>query len=76
MAPPSQSNRLHAVRGRRVLNVPLLSCPIVPGARATATVLCVGRFFMTVPATPTTLYAEFAGLLPARRLAGKVETFE
>ncbi|WP_306392512.1 pilus assembly protein TadG-related protein [Telluria beijingensis] len=76
VALPSQPNRPHAVRGRRLLNIPLLSCPVAPGFHATATVLGVGRFFMTVPATATTLHAEFAGLLPARRLAGKVETFE
>ena len=53
------------VRNRRVLNVALLSCP-VSGSRAS--VLGVGRFFMTVPADSTHLYAEFAGLVPEQSL--------
>jgi hypothetical protein len=43
------------------------------GATATATVLGVGRFFMTVPATAAALNAEFAGATPAASLAGTVE---
>lgn len=58
---------------RRVLNVALLACPVPAGATATATVLGVGRFFMTVPATAAALNAEFAGATPAASLAGTVE---
>lgn len=74
--PPSVEHRAIAERGRRVLHIPLLACPIGPGTNVSANVLGVGRFFMTVPATQTTLHAEFAGLLPPRRLAGTVEVFE
>jgi Flp pilus assembly protein TadG len=62
------------VRGRRVLNVPLLSCSTVSGGAAT--VLAVGKFFMTVPATSTSLAAEFAGAIPLQNVAGHVELFK
>jgi len=58
---------------RRVLNVALLSCPVPAGATASATVLGVGRFFMTVPATATSISAEFAGVAAASTLTGAVE---
>ncbi|WP_343732403.1 pilus assembly protein TadG-related protein [Duganella sp.] len=69
--PPSAAHPGQA--RRRVLNVALLSCPVPAGATASATVLGVGRFFMTVPATATSLSAEFAGIAPAASLAGAVE---
>jgi len=53
------------VRHRRVLNVPLLECPVSGGR---ATVLGIGRFFMTVPADSTHLFAEFAGLAAEQTL--------
>jgi hypothetical protein len=65
--------RQPGVAGRRVLNVALLACPVPAGATATATVLGVGRFFMTVPANATSLSAEFAGMAPAASLLGTVE---
>lgn len=71
-SPPSADNALLATRNRRVLNVPLLDCPVPAGANVAASVLAIGRFFMTVPATPTALHAEFAGLLPDSGLAGEV----
>lgn len=49
-------------RNTRVLNIPLLHCPVPAGAKTTATVLGIGKFFMTVQATATSLYAEFAGM--------------
>ncbi|MGZ5199308.1 MAG: pilus assembly protein TadG-related protein [Telluria sp.] len=49
-------------RNTRVLRVPLLQCPVPAGSKVTATVLGIGKFFMTVPATSTALYGEFAGL--------------
>jgi Flp pilus assembly protein TadG len=58
---------------RRVLNVALLACPVAPGALASATVLAVGKFFMTVPATATSISAEFAGMAAPSMLAGAVE---
>ena len=54
--------------GRRVLNLALLDCS--GGAMgASATVLGVGRFFMTSRATATALYGEFAGLATDDKLA-------
>lgn len=58
------------MRDRRVLNIPLLECPV---SGTSARVVGVGRFFMTVPATPTALVAEFAGLASQSALAGSVE---
>lgn len=58
------------IKNRRILNIPLLECP-VPGA--VATVLGIGKFFMTVPADAATINAEFAGLASERQLGGLVE---
>lgn len=63
------------VANRRVLHVPLLSCPVVPGALTTATVLGIGKFLMTVPATATSIYAEFGGLAAEQSLGGAVELY-
>lgn len=71
-APPSADNLLHAARNRRVLNIPLLACPVPAGANVAASVLAIGRFFMTVPATPTALHAEFLGLASESSLFGDV----
>jgi hypothetical protein len=62
------------LRYRRVLHVPLLECPVTSG---TATVLAVGKFMLTVPASnadPSNPYisAEFGGLLPGS--AGSTDT--
>jgi Flp pilus assembly protein TadG len=65
-----------AERNRRVLNVPLLSCPVAAGTDSSATVLAVGKFFMTVQASDTRLIAEFAGIAPESILRGKVEVFQ
>lgn len=62
-----------SAKGRRVLNVPLLSCSVAPGNAAT--VLAIGRFFMTVPATATSLAAEFAGAVPLQFIEGRVSLF-
>ncbi|OON60725.1 hypothetical protein B0920_17340 [Massilia sp. KIM] len=67
---------LAGVANRRVLNVPLLRCPVAPGSPTTAEVLGIARFFMTVPATETDLHAEFAGLAPQDSLAGQVRLFK
>ena len=60
---------------RRVLNVPLLSCPVPAGALSSATVLGIGKFLMTVPATATSVYAEFGGLVREQSVAGAVELY-
>lgn len=72
---PSSLRLAIAQTGRRVLNLPLLSCPVDAGADTTATVLGIGRFFMTVPATSTTLHVEFGGAVPESSLLGQVELY-
>lgn len=53
---------------RRVLNVPLLECPV---AGSSARMLGIGRFLMTTPATssPLGVHAEFGGLATYGALA-------
>jgi hypothetical protein len=65
------------VANRRVLNIPLLSCPIVSGGESVfgADVVAIGRFFMTVSATDTAVYAEFAGIAHPASLSGEVELY-
>lgn len=74
---PRVANRPVAAPFRRVLNIPLLACTASDpsGANAEATVLAVGKFFMTVQATDNTLIAEFAGLLPRKSVPGQVEIY-
>lgn len=60
------------VRGRRVLNIPLLSCPVT-GDRAR--VLGIGKFFMTVPAKTNALYGEFGGLASEQTLGSRVRLY-
>jgi hypothetical protein len=60
---------------RDVVNVPLLSCPVAGTTGVPATVLAVGRFFMTVPATALTLHAEFAGIASEKTLTGPAELY-
>lgn len=60
------------VRQRRVLNVPLLACPVSDGK---ATVLGIGKFFMTVKADSTHLYAEFAGLTEEQPLRTRIRLY-
>lgn len=52
---------MSGVNGRRVLNIPLLECPV---SGNTARVLGIGRFLMTTPATtsPPAIHAEFGGM--------------
>jgi len=73
---PDPGRRPFAERGRRVLNVPLLACPVATGVLASANVLAIGRFFMTVPASETSIHAEFGGILPHQRVVGTVELFQ
>lgn len=72
---PSAANLDISTLQRRVLNVPLLSCPVTAGANVPATVLGIGKFFMTVPATATTLVAEFAGVLQEQSISSQVELY-
>lgn len=77
VAAPSATRREFATPLRRVLYVPLLSCEGAPpsGANVPATVLGVGKFFMTVPATSDTLIAEFAGAASEQSIPGAVELY-
>jgi Flp pilus assembly protein TadG len=72
-AAPSSGHK--GLPNRRVLNVALLACPVSAGATASATVLGIGKFLMTVPATATTLYAEFGGLAAEQSLGDDVELY-
>ena len=56
------STAYKSFRNTRLLRIPLLQCPVAAGSKVTATVLAIGKFFMTVPASSTDLHAEFAGL--------------
>jgi Flp pilus assembly protein TadG len=67
--PPGGSK---SVANRRVLNLPLLECPVSGGK---AKVLGIGKFFMTVSATDTTLFGEFAGLVPEQSLGAQVALY-
>jgi hypothetical protein len=68
----SQAPTLHrpGIKNRRVLNIPLLACPVTGSI---ATVVGIGKFFMTVPADAAIISAEFAGLASERQLGGPVE---
>jgi Flp pilus assembly protein TadG len=58
---------------RRMLNIPLLACPVPSGTLVSGQVLAVGRFLMTAPADATSISAEFAGLV---RAGGPVELYQ
>ncbi len=59
--PHKLSPALSGVLGRRVLNIPLLECPVSGNS---ARVLGIARFLMTSPATasPPAIHAEFGGM--------------
>jgi hypothetical protein len=71
LAPPAAQR---GIASRRVLRVPLLACPV--GANGAATVLGIGKFLLTVPATATSLHVEFGGIAPERALTGPVELYQ
>jgi hypothetical protein len=66
---------LAGVADRRLLNVPLLRCPVAAGSPAQAEVVGIGRFYMTVKASKDDLIGEFAGLARQDQVAGKVELY-
>ncbi len=70
--PPTVARRPGA-KNRRVLNLPLLSCPVTG---STATVLGIGKFLMTIPADSGSIYAEFGGLVTDDQLGGPVEIYQ
>jgi hypothetical protein len=69
------SGGLKGVRDRRVLNIPILECPVSGGSPAAARVAAIAKFFMTQQATDQKLYAEFAGLVLESTLGGQVELY-
>jgi hypothetical protein len=73
--PPASAHGV-GLKHRRVLNVPLLNCPVAHGANAQASVVAIGRFFMTVPATATSVVGEFAGIASDDTLSGAVELYK
>jgi Flp pilus assembly protein TadG len=62
-------------RSTRVLRIPLLQCPVAPGASTKGTVVGIAKFFMTVPASSSALYAEFAGMTTETALGGNVRLY-
>lgn len=62
-------------RNTRVLNIPLLHCPVPAGTSSTATVVGIAKFFMTVPASASALYAEFAGMNTEAALGGNARLY-
>lgn len=65
------------LRYRRIMYVPLLSCPVTGSS---ATVLAVGKFLLTAPAdddpASPSIPAEFGGLLPGRAPSGDTRLFQ
>jgi Flp pilus assembly protein TadG len=57
---------------RRVLNVPLLRCPVGGSA---GKVVAIARFFMTGQATTSAINAEFAGVTLQEEISGPVELY-
>lgn len=68
---PSQAG----IVGRRVLNIPLLACPVSGGS---ATVLAIGRFLMTTPATtaPAAVHGEFGGIATDAALGAAASLYQ
>jgi hypothetical protein len=66
---------VRSLADRRVLNVPLLRCPVTAGSPAPAEVLAIARFYMTVSATDQDLFGEFAGLARPESIGGQVELY-
>jgi hypothetical protein len=52
-----------------------LQCPVAPGASTKGTVVGIAKFFMTVPASSSALYAEFAGMTTETALGGNVRLY-
>jgi len=62
-------------RNTRVLRVPLLHCPVSTESKTAASVVGIAKFFMTVPATSSALYAEFAGIDTEATLSGNARLY-
>jgi len=55
--------------GRRLLYVPLLSCPVSAGTLVDGAVLAVARFLLTAQASASEVPGEFAGILSVKEVA-------
>ena len=66
---------LRTLADRRLLNIPLLRCPVPAGSPAPAEVVGIGKFYMTVQASGVDLIGEFAGLIRQEQLVGQVELY-
>lgn len=82
LSPYSANSAWHLTLGpspfmplRRVLNVPLLACPV---AGSSATVLGIGRFFMSsrADAAIPAIHGEFAGLVSDNELQATVRLYK
>lgn len=62
-------------RNTRVLRIPLLRCPVSTELKTTAEVAGIAKFFMTVPASSSALYAEFAGMDNETASGGNVRLY-
>jgi Flp pilus assembly protein TadG len=62
-------------KGRRLMYIPLLSCPVAAGVQVQAPLLAVARFLLTAPATSTMVPGEFAGVVDPASLAHGVELY-
>ncbi|KQW90228.1 hypothetical protein ASC94_21125 [Massilia sp. Root418] len=60
---------------RRILVIPLVSCPVPPGADTQAQVLALAQFFMMEQAGAAGVRGEFAGVADESTLAGAVELY-
>lgn len=69
---PANEHLAIASAHRRVLRVPLLDCPVPAGSNVSARALAIGKFFMTSPATPTSVAGEFAGIAHETTITGQV----
>lgn len=72
----SSAPSLPGRRERRLLHVPLLSCPVGSGSLVQASVLAVGRFLLTAPASASEVPAEFIDTVSDATLATDVELLQ
>jgi hypothetical protein len=64
------------LRLRRVMNIPLLACPVASGGMVQARVLAIGRFFLTAQATTGMVAGEFAGVVAEQSLGNRVGLYQ
>jgi hypothetical protein len=67
------STRKPGTSNRRILNIPLLACPVTSSE---ADVLAIGKFLLTVPATSAAIHAEFGGITTDDQVSSMVEIYQ